>query len=135
MYKKHLVSLLIIIFMVMMAVSFALARPPGKPVTPYGDFCDQCTKYGTCKSIMTHEAAKKAMFNYYHKKGFVVELIHKRGRFIKAKVKDKNKVVDVIIFDRRIGFGTGTRPGVRTAGYRHPAFGGLSLCHNDEKFL
>jgi hypothetical protein len=105
MYKKLLISLLIITFMVMMAVSFALAWPPGKPVTPYGDFCDQCTKYGTCKSIMTHEAAKKAMLNYYHKKGFRVELVKKRGRFIRAKVKEKEKgkVVDVIIFDRRTG--------------------------------
>jgi hypothetical protein len=54
---------------------------------------------------MTHEAAKKAMLNYYHKKGFRVELVRKRGRFIRAKVKEKEKgkVVDVIIFDRRTG--------------------------------
>ncbi len=72
-------------------------------VTPYGDFCPQCTKYGTCKSSMTHDEARKAMFDYYHKKGLGVEIENKKGRFIKAKIKDRDKVVDVIIFDRNTG--------------------------------
>ena len=72
-----------------------------KPVTPYGDFCPECTKYGTCNKTLSHEDAKKAMMDYYHKKGLGVELEKKRGRFIRAKVKDKDKVIDVIIFDRR----------------------------------
>ncbi|UCD35857.1 MAG: hypothetical protein JSU90_03225 [Nitrospiraceae bacterium] len=74
-----------------------------RPVTPYGDYCPQCTKYGTCKTIMSHEDAKKAMLNYYDQKGLSVEMEKKEGRFIRAKVKEKNKVIDVIIFDRRTG--------------------------------
>jgi hypothetical protein len=53
------------------------------------------------------------MKDYFGKKGYTVE-IEKwkrsgkgkrkgRERFIKAKVKDKDIVVDVIIFDRRTG--------------------------------
>jgi len=75
----------------------------GKPVTPYGDFCPQCAKYGACKTIMTHEDSKKAMIDYYHEKGLNVELEKKSGRFIRAKIKEEEKVIDIIIFDRRTG--------------------------------
>ncbi|KPJ97521.1 MAG: hypothetical protein AMK71_13190 [Nitrospira bacterium SG8_35_4] len=74
-----------------------------KPVTPYGDSCKRCSEYGNCKSTMSHEDAQKALIEYYHDKGLGVELEKKRGRFIRAKVTDNKKVVDVIIFDRRSG--------------------------------
>ncbi len=74
-----------------------------KPVTPYGDFCPHCAKYGACKTIMSHEDAKKAMTDYYQKKGLDVELEKKNGIFIRAKIKQKDEIVDVIIFDRRTG--------------------------------
>jgi len=83
--------------------SDAFAEHTKRNVTPYGDFCPECTKYGTCKSIMSHDKAKKAIMNYYHEKGLGVEIENKRGRFIKVKIKDIDKVVDVIIFDRRTG--------------------------------
>jgi Pyruvate/2-oxoacid:ferredoxin oxidoreductase delta subunit len=73
------------------------------PVTPYGDYCPRCTKYGNCKNIMSHEDAKKAMLDYYHKKGLGVELEKKRGRFIRAKIKENDRVIDIIIFDRQTG--------------------------------
>ncbi|MEW6602074.1 MAG: hypothetical protein AB1499_13965 [Nitrospirota bacterium] len=75
----------------------------GRPVTPYGDFCPACTKYGSCKTIMTHDAAKKAMIDYYRAKGLNVELEKKSGRFIRAKIIEENRVIDVIIFDRQTG--------------------------------
>lgn len=74
-----------------------------RSVTPYGDFCPRCSEYGKCKSEMTHDEAKEALINYYQKKGLGVELEKKRGRFIRVKVKDRDEVVDVIIFDRRTG--------------------------------
>lgn len=74
-----------------------------KPVTPYGDFCPHCTKYGVCKTAMSHEDAESAMSEYYQKKGFNVELEKKRGRFIRANIKAKDNVIDVIIFDRQTG--------------------------------
>ncbi|MBL7048410.1 MAG: hypothetical protein ISR96_02635 [Nitrospira sp.] len=74
-----------------------------KPVTPYGDFGSDCSHYGNCKKHMTHEEAKKAMIEYYHHKGMHVELENNKGRFIRAKVKKNDKVVDRIIFDRRTG--------------------------------
>jgi len=96
-------TLLITAIIVLIAAGTVQAFREGKSITPYGDACPRCSDYGTCKYTLSHEEAKQAMMDYYHKKGFVVELIHKRGRFIKAKVKDSNKVVDVIIFDRRTG--------------------------------
>ncbi len=98
-----MLTFMIISTLLLLSTATVQAIHRGKPITPYGDSCTQCSKYGTCKYTLSHEDAKKAMMDYYHKKGYVVELIHKRGRFIKAKVKDKNKVVDIIIFDRRTG--------------------------------
>ena len=100
---RYLTMLIITSMLIMMPFSEVYALHREKPVTPYGDFCPRCTKYGNCKTPMGHEDAKTAMINYYQKKGLSVEIVKKRGRFIRAKIKDKNDVVDVIIFDRRSG--------------------------------
>jgi len=75
----------------------------GKPVTPYGDHCATCGKYGICKTQMSSDDAKKAMIEYYDKKGLRVNIVKTGGRFIRAKVMDNDKVVDIIIFDSRTG--------------------------------
>ena len=106
MHSNTMRYLSIIIMSLLISIgSFSVGYPESKKrnVTPYGDFCRQCTKYGTCKSSMTHDEAKKAMLDYYHRKGLAVEIENKKGRFIKAKVKDRDNVVDVIIFDRKTG--------------------------------
>lgn len=74
-----------------------------RSVTPYGDSCPQCEKYGTCNKIMTDYDAENALKDYYNKKGLTVKVEKKKGRFIKAKIYDKSDVVDVIIFDRQTG--------------------------------
>ena len=100
---KQFAGLVIILVLMGAAAMEVHAWRRGKPVTPYGDFCPRCTQYGTCKTIMTHEDAKRAMLDYYQEKGFEVELERKRGRFIRAKIKEQNEVIDIIIFDRRTG--------------------------------
>lgn len=100
---KYLSIILLGLVLLLGPLSAAHSEHKRRHVTPYGDFCPQCTKYGTCKSSMTHDEAKKAMLDYYHKKGLLVEIENKKGRFIKAKVKDRDNVVDVIIFDRKTG--------------------------------
>jgi len=94
---------LIITLSLSLQLTPALAWPGGKPVTPYGDFCRSCGQYGTCRNMMSNDEAKKAMADYYHRKGLDVEIMSIDGRFIKAKVKDRKGVVDVIIFDRKTG--------------------------------
>jgi hypothetical protein len=97
-------SILITIILLLSAyVPSAFAWPGGKPVTPYGDFCRGCSQYGTCRDMMSPDEARRAMAEYYHRKGFDVEVIDASGRFIKARVKDRGRVVDVIIFDRKTG--------------------------------
>ena len=98
------ISLLIIVLMLLLiSFSEAFAGPHDKPVTPFGDFCPRCSEYGNCESTMDHDDAKEAMQEYYHKKGMSVEIENKKGRFIRAKIKNENDIVDVIIFDRRTG--------------------------------
>lgn len=85
------------------SASHADAWREKETVTPYGDFCPRCNQYGNCKSTMSHEEAKEALIDYYHRKGLNVQVENKHGRFIRAKISDHKDVVDVIIFDRRTG--------------------------------
>lgn len=98
------ISILVIIPVILaLSTSMVFALPDdAKPVTPYGD-CTGCGKYGICKTPMSQEDAKKAMIEYYEKKGLRVNIEKASGRFIKAKVMDNDKVVDIIIFDCRTG--------------------------------
>jgi hypothetical protein len=100
---RYISAFIIISMLLLMPFSEAYAWSHNKPVTPYGDNCPRCSDYGTCKSPMGHEEAKGAMLDYYHKKGLSVEIMKKRGRFIKAKIMYKKDVVDIIIFDRHTG--------------------------------
>lgn len=92
-----------ILLSVSMLSSPLFAQPKEKPVTPYGDFCPSCSKYGTCRNMMSDEDARSAMFEYYHRRGFDIEVERMDGRFIRAKVKERGRIVDVIIFDRKTG--------------------------------
>ncbi len=94
---------LTIISALMFISSETFAWRQGEPVTPYGASCARCGRYGTGKSMMNPEDAEKAIKHYYNKKGLKVKIENIKGQFIKARVKYKGRVVDVIIFDRRTG--------------------------------
>ncbi len=100
---RYMMTIIVILIFLMISFSGAYAMHEKGPVTPYGDFCPMCSHYGTGDTSMSHDDAKKAMLDYYHGKGLTVEIQNKRGRFIRAKIKDRDKVVDEIIFDRRTG--------------------------------
>ena len=100
---RYVMILIVISTLLLVLFSDLFAMHEKGPVTPYGDFCPHCSHYGTGHSSMSHDDAKKAMIDYYHSKGLTVEIQGKRGRFIRAKIKDKDKIVDEIIFDRRTG--------------------------------
>lgn len=88
-----------------------LIRPDRKPprlparngVTPYGDFCTKCSKYGMGKRRVEHREAVLAMKAYFMHKGFSVHGIKGRGRFLKAEIYKGDKLVDRVVFDRRTG--------------------------------
>ncbi len=103
MVMRYIPALVISAVLILIPLTETAVRSQVKPVTPYGDFCPSCSKYGNCKETMSHEDAKKALIEYYHKKGLGVQLEKKRGRFIRAKVTDSKKIVDIIIFDRSSG--------------------------------
>lgn len=100
--NKYVIMFFLVSVLILIQNTDSFAGHKG-PVTPYGDFCPRCSEYGNCKSKMSHDDAKEALINYYHKKGLGVELEKKRGRFIRVKIKNRNEVVDIIIFDRRTG--------------------------------
>lgn len=102
-HKKNLILFPAAIIIFLACIPSAIAEYQGEEVTPYGDFCRRCTDYGTCDSLMTDESANKAIIEYYHAKGLNVKIEKNSGRFIKAKIINKDAVVDVIIFDRRTG--------------------------------
>ena len=103
MRRLFIITILTAVAFPVIFFSVASAWQHEEPITPYGDFCRFCSQYGSCRSTMSHEEAKRALINYYHKKGFGVELDRKRGRFIRAKIRGKKGIVDIIIFDRKTG--------------------------------
>ena len=81
----------------------ASAERSNKHITPYGDFCRQTSHYGMHKKMLSNQEAEQALRHYFGEKGLDFEIIHNRHRFIKAVIKDNNKIVDTIIFDRHTG--------------------------------
>jgi hypothetical protein len=72
-------------------------------VTPYGDYCRDCTIYGTCKEVIPPGVAVIALDRYYRERGYRVGTIYHKGRFIEAEIFKHNRRVDVVLFDRKTG--------------------------------
>ncbi len=70
---------------------------------PYGDYCSHVSNYGTHHGKLTNNQVQIALNHYLGKKGLDFEIINGKGRFVKVLIKDNNKAVDTIIFDRNNG--------------------------------
>ncbi len=98
--RRIVLLLAIVIFT---ASSLGVYAEDQRPVTPYGDFCPRCSKYGYCKFNLSIKEAVIALNDYYKKRGFSVRMDKAMGRFIWATILKGNKVVDRIVLDRRTG--------------------------------
>ena len=67
------------------------------------NYCKECTRYGTCKSILPLEDAIAALGQYYSDRGYKVGRVWHRGRFIEAEIYRDNRLVDKVLFDRKSG--------------------------------
>lgn len=74
-----------------------------KIITPYGDYCNECTSYGVCREVIPVKDSINAISRYYRKKGYSVGNIYHKGRFIEADVYKNGKQVDKVLFDRKTG--------------------------------
>lgn len=73
-------------------------------VTPYGDYCRDCSHYGACKEVLPPREAVKAMDKYYRERGYSVGSVNQKGRFMEADIYNKdNKQVDKVLLDRKTG--------------------------------
>jgi len=98
--KRILTLLMVLIFT---ASAMGVFAENQRPVTPYGDFCPRCSKYGYCRFNLSMKEAVIAMNDYYKKRGFSVKMDKAMGRFIWATILKGNRVVDRIVLDRRTG--------------------------------
>ena len=87
--------------LVVAVVGVAYAFP--EYVTPYGDYCRDCTSYGSCREAIPRHEAIKAIDKYYRAKGYRIGTFIIRGRFIEADVYKDDKLVDRVVFDRKTG--------------------------------
>jgi len=74
-------------------------------VTPYGDFCPNCSVYGVRykHEVVRHDKAVEAISAYFKKRGFYIRNVRGLGRFIKVDVFRQGKLVDRVVFDRKTG--------------------------------
>jgi hypothetical protein len=76
---------------------------PHPGVTPYGDFCDKCSKYGMGRSAVTQDRAIDALEFYFESKGLIVNNVRGNGRFLQVDIMNRTTIVDKVLFDRRTG--------------------------------
>lgn len=76
---------------------------PQHGITPYGDFCERCSKYGMGTSNVPSDIAVEAMRQYFSEQGLTIDNIQGTGRFMKADIFREDIMVDRVIFDRRTG--------------------------------
>ena len=97
-----MVRAIFFITVLIFSMSF-LAYAEENNVTPYGDYCRDCTIYGTCKEVIPPGVAVIALDRYYRERGYRVGAIFHKGRFIEAEIFKNNRRVDVVLFDRKTG--------------------------------
>ncbi|RMG04073.1 MAG: hypothetical protein D6726_04180 [Nitrospirae bacterium] len=103
--RRRLETIALLIFLLFLGLtSTSFAWHGGKEVTPYGDFCPMASRYGMKgERLMSLEEAKKALFHYYHPRGYNFWIVEKKNRFLKINIIKGHRVVDTIIFDRKTG--------------------------------
>jgi len=87
--------------LVLSVASFSLAGEG--PVTPYGDYCRDCTIYGVCKQPIPPGEAIHSLRKYYEARGYQLGIVSHKGRFIEAEIFRDNRRVDKVLFDRKTG--------------------------------
>jgi hypothetical protein len=91
---------LIAVMLIVLSGSYAWA---GENITPYGDFCTQCTTYGAGKEMMAPDEAVKALEKYYANKGCQLGAVSYKGRFIEVEIFKDGRNIDKVLFDRKTG--------------------------------
>lgn len=90
-------------FVVFLFFSADLAHAASDHVTPYGDYSQWCSAYGTCKENLGPKEAEKAILRYFADKRLRAANIQHKGRFIEAEIYDDGSLVDKVLFDRKTG--------------------------------
>lgn len=75
----------------------------GTVITPYGDFCSKCSKYGRGGRPVRMQEAMAAVEAYFARKGLRVKHIRGTKRFLVIDIYRGHELVDTILFDRRSG--------------------------------
>ena len=103
--KKIILSLALILLLG--PLSGLDAQPPmrqrEKVITPYGDFCSKCSKYGRGGRQVKMREAMDAVEAYFNLRGLTAKHIRGKKRFLVIDVYKEDKIVDTILFDRRTG--------------------------------
>jgi len=86
------------LFLLTATVSYAADR-----VTPYGDYSQWCSAYGTCRESLGPSEAERAIAGYFGSKGLRATNMKHKERFIEADIYRDNRLVDRILFDRKTG--------------------------------
>ncbi len=101
--KRTIGIVLISAFLLIQFAQAGWTEEKKAPVTPYGDYCRNCSRYGFCPTMLTIHQTVKALEDYYGSKGYRAEIKKIRGRFVIADIYKNGKTVDKIIFDRKTG--------------------------------
>lgn len=96
----------LLVLLILIGSFFLMVRTAGafdRIITPYGDYCKECTSYGVCRQVIPVKESISAISKYYRNKGYTVGNIYHKGRFIEADIYKNGKQVDKVLFDRKTG--------------------------------
>lgn len=96
-----MMQIIMIILVLLLTADASQALP--EHVTPYGDYCREYNRYGSCREDIPPQEAMKAINRYYREKGYWIRTFRPRGRFIEVDVYQNGRLVDKVIFDRKTG--------------------------------
>jgi hypothetical protein len=94
-----------LLFSVASASAGGLYRGMGRmaPITPYGDYCNECTAYGAGRDVLPAGESVKALERYYGDKGCRLGAVSYKGRFVEVDIYKNGRNVDRVLFDRKTG--------------------------------
>ncbi len=84
-------------------MSRGMERGRMTPITPYGDYCNECTAYGAGRNVLPANEAVKALERYYGDKGCQLGAVSYKGRFVEVEIYKNGRNVDKVLFDRKTG--------------------------------
>lgn len=94
----------LVLFLILLTGTFSLYAHAAEKRFPAASYYGaSLTPYGVCEKPMKVHEAYRSLREYFHKRGFTVEMVDQENRFLRVDIYRNENHVDRIILDRKTG--------------------------------